>query len=280
MLLVGITAIWGLTFVMVRSAIATVPPFEFLALRFALASLILLPWAITRRTALRRALLPSLGVSAALTVGYIFQTLGLQEIGATQSGFITGMFVVFTPVLAVAFTKKRPAPMSIAAVLIATVGMYLLSGRSGVEFRYGSILTLACAVAFAAHIVALGHVTSKQDTYVLTFLQMAFAALTCTALWLGTEHTVTPASDVWFAIAVTGGLASALAFLVMTWAQKALSATSTALILTMEPVFAGLAGFVFLRETLGVIGWLGAGLILASMLMESLRPVGFAAEGR
>src|SRR6266536_1669391 len=258
--LIGVTAVWGATFVAVRDAVATIPPFTFVAYRF-LAAAALLAGARPRALAGRPRGLVAAGVvtGIALFAGYGFQTTGLQYTTASNAGFITGLSVVLTPLLAAVALRERPG-----------LGLALLSLQR-LEVRRGDALVLGCAVAFAAHIVLLGRFAPRYSSYQLAVVQLATVGV-LSLVWAGvTGGLAAPAgAQVWLALAVTAVLASAAGFLVQTRAQREVSPTKTAVILTMEPVFAGLFGFLLAGERLEARGWAGACCILAGMLVAEL----------
>jgi drug/metabolite transporter (DMT)-like permease len=269
--LVGVTAIWGSTFVVVKDAIDRMPVMDFLAWRFAIAALVMLalrPRALSRLSRTGRRHGVALGV--ALGAGYIFQTVGLRTTDAAVSGFITGMFVVFTPLAAAGLLRRPPSAGAWAAVLLATVGLGLLS-LQGLHVGKGEALTLMCAVAFALHIVGLGEWSSANDAYALAVVQLSVVAVGCTLGALAGGLVVPPDLEVWAALALTALLATAVAFVVQTWAQAHLAPTRAAVIMTMEPVFAG--AFAALGgEAFGARKLVGSALILTAMLAVELGP--------
>jgi drug/metabolite transporter (DMT)-like permease len=279
--LVAVTAVWGSTFVLVRDAVALVPPFAFIAYRF-LAAAVLLAALRPRLAAVGRRELATAGVLAglALFAGYGFQTVGLQYTTASNAGFITGLAVVLTPLFAAVLLRQPPGRWPVLGALLAAVGLALLSLQR-LEVRQGDALVLGCAVAFAAHILLLGRFAPRFPSYPLAVVQLATAGLVALG-WAGVAgDLVVPASaEVWVALAITSVAASAGAFLIQTRAQREVSPTRTAVILTMEPVFAGLFGFLLAGERLSGRGWLGAGLILAGMLVAELGGRLTAAPGR
>ncbi len=265
--LVGVTAIWGSTFVVVKRAVETIPVADFLAWRFAIAALAMLllrPRSVASLgTAGRRA---GVLVGLALGAGYLLQTLGLQHTPAAVSGFITGMFVVLTPVVAFALLRERLSWIACAAVVLATCGLALLS-LHGWSVGYGELLTLGCALAFALHIVGLGRWAPTFDAYGLAVVQLLTTALLCLVFAAPGGVAVPPSWAVWGALALTALAATALAFVVQTWAQATLAPTRAAVIMTMEPVFAGVFAVLLAGEVLGLRTLAGAGLVLAAMLM-------------
>jgi drug/metabolite transporter (DMT)-like permease len=269
--LVAVTAVWGSTFVLVRDAVAQVPPFAFIAYRF-LAAAALLAAIRPRLAAGAGRPLTAAGVLAglALFAGYGFQTVGLQYTTASNAGFITGLAVVLTPLLAALLLRQPPGRWPVAGALLAATGLALLSLQQ-LEVRRGDALVLGCAVAFAAHILLLGRFAPRFPSYPLAVVQLGTAGLLALG-WAGVagDLVVPGSAEVWVALAITAVAASAGAFLVQTRAQQEVSPTRTAVILTMEPVFAGLFGFLLAGERLSGRGWVGAGLILAGMLVAEL----------
>ena len=269
--MLGVTAVWGATFVLVRDAVAQVPPFTFIAWRFLAAALLLA--AIRPRPAGggRPGLLAAGAVAGlALFAGYGFQTVGLQYTTASNAGFITGLSVVLTPLLAALVLRQPPGRWPVVGALVAGVGLACLSLQRR-EVDRAEALVFWCEVDFATHILLLGRYAPRFPAYRLAIVQLATAGL-CGLAWAGVAgDLVVPSSgQVWVALAITSVLASAAAFLIQTRAQREVSPTRIAVIFTMEPVFAGLFGFLLAGERLSGRGWLGAGMILAGMLIAEL----------
>jgi drug/metabolite transporter (DMT)-like permease len=267
--------VWGVTFPVVKQAVEKLPPYTFNGVRFFLAALVLGAFALPR---LQR--LGTVGwghglvLGVMLFAGYAFQTVGLQYTNASNAGFVTGMFVVFTPLLSAVLLRRPPGGAAIVGVLFATVGLALLSLGPGFVPRSGDVIILGCAVAFAAHIVGLGAWSHRHDAVALTVVQLLASAVLHSGFALTLEVGRTPMTwdaSVVVALLVTAVLASAAAFWIQTAAQRVIPPTRTAVILTMEPVFAGLFGFLLLDERLTARGWLGCALILAGMLIAELR---------
>lgn len=295
-LLVAVAAVWGWTFVMVKDAVTLYPTLQFLALRFSLAACVvgLVVGAgrlkRRRRAAVRgrsgsasigRSFRGALGGGAvmglALGAGYVFQTLGLERTTASNAGFITGLMVVLVPVLQGLVWRTWIRGGALAGALLAAAGLYLLSGGAGELRLLGDGLVFLCAISFAAHILLTSAHAEGQDASVLTFVQLAMVAvMTAVLAGVGALTGLSPAlalprePSVLFSLVVTGVLASALAFYIQTFAQIHAPPTRTAIILTMEPVFAGVFGYLLADERLGVTGWIGAGLILAGMVASEL----------
>ena len=269
--LVVVCAAWGSTFLIVQNAVTQMPVMSFLAVRFAIAALVMF---VLRPTCLRgmtaQELQRALGLGVVLGLGYITQTYGLRFASATVSGFITGMFVVLTPVMSWLILRKKINRSTILAVALATIGLALLS-LHGWSIGWGELLTLACAIFYAIHIVGLGEWSSKYEPYGFSMLQIATVAVIAIIVSLPGGIKLPPDAGVWGIVAVTAIFATAIAFLVQTWAQSLVPAVSAAIIMTMEPVFAGIFG-VFIggnKLTLQIIS--GAVCVLAAMLMVALK---------
>ena len=269
--LVAVTAVWGSTFVVVKDAIERMPVLDFLAFRFVAATAVMAairPRALVRLDGTGRRHGVLLGL--ALGAGYVGQTFGLQHTSAAVSGFITGMFVVFTPLIA-AGVLGRPVPATAwGAVALATFGLGLIS-LHGFAIGAGELLTLSCALFFAVHIVGLGEWSPRDNAYALAIVQLGTVAVLCTAAALPGGLTAPPDLAVWLAVALTSVFATALAFLGQTWAQTRLSPTRTAVVMTMEPVFAGIFA-VLAGERLGPRTLAGAAAVLAAMYLVELGP--------
>jgi drug/metabolite transporter (DMT)-like permease len=272
--LVGIAAVWGLTFTMVQDAIAILPTLAFLAYRFTAATAIVAPVFRRRLVALsREGWLAGALMGIFLTAGYIFQTLGLERTTPSDAGFITGLFVVLTPVLGALFLRQRISGLAWAAAAVSAAGLYLLSGAGGDFSLRGDGLVFLAAVSFAAHILVTGRAAGRFDVGALLVIQLGVASLVCLALALAAGDVEVPhGAEVWSALAVTAIFASALGFFVQTYAQQHAPPARTALILASEPAFAGLFGFLLADDRLSAVAWLGAGLIMAAIVAVELIP--------
>lgn len=271
--LVGVAMVWGGTFVMVKDAVEAYPLYSFLGLRFLIAVLAFV--AIFPR-AVRKLDPAVLGVGTLaggfLCAGYVFQTWGLQGTTASKAAFITGMFVVITPVMQAVLLRILPKAATLAGALAAVAGLWLLSGGASGGWNIGDTRVLMCAVAYSAHMIVLGSIGKRHDVLALTLVQLAVTALFCTAAALSpwTEPFALPTSgSIWFALVVTGVLASAVAFAIQTYAQRYVPPARTALILITEPAFGGVFGWIA-GERLGLSGLAGAALILIGMIVSEL----------
>ena len=208
-----------------------------------------------------------------LTAGYIFQTLGLEETTASNAGFITGTFVVLTPLLAAVVLRDRIAPVGWAAAGVSALGLYLLSGASGDFTLRGDGLVLLCALSFAAHILATSRAVEHYHVGALVAVQLLVCGVACLAIAALAGDLEAPSGDtVWSALIVTSLVASALGFFVQTFAQQHAPPARTALILASEPAFAGLFGYLLNDERLSAVSWLGALLILAAIVAVEVVP--------
>jgi drug/metabolite transporter (DMT)-like permease len=266
--LIAVTAVWGVTFVQVKDAVALYPLFAFLAVRFAIATLTLaVPGTRRVRTLGRRGIAAGALLGLLLATGYVLQTAGLERTTVSGTGFITGMYVVLTPLIALAFFRSRIAAVTWVGVGVSTAGLALLSGVHAGSAA-GDLLVLAGAAVYSLQIVLMERFAPRYDPVAFTLVEMAAACagLGVVALARG-ELDVPHGWTVWGALLVTGVFASALAFLVQTWAQRRTSATRTALAFAMEPVFAALFGITLAGDRLGALGWTGCAAIMAGIVL-------------
>jgi drug/metabolite transporter (DMT)-like permease len=273
------TLIWGSTFVVVKDALTEVTPLLFLALRFSVATLALLvmfrgTWSNPRKA--RAAVRGGVVCGVFLFAGYAFQTFGLRLTSAPKSAFLTGLSTAAVPLLAALVYRARLRAAELAGVGLAMTGMGLmtLQGAALSSINPGDILTLACAVAFAAHIVALGHYSPDTSFELLSLTQVGVAAVMALGtFWWAERPAISFRPGVWAAILLTGLLATALAFTIQSWAQQYTTSTRTALIFTLEPLFAWATSYVISGETLSGRGVAGALLILGGVLLVELKPL-------
>jgi len=272
--LVGIAAVWGLTFVMVKDAIELLPTMAFLGYRFAPAA-VLVAVLFWRQL---RALSPAgwragALMGAFLTAGYVLQTLGLERTGASNAGFITGLFVVLTPLLGALLLRERLTPLAWGAAVASAVGLYLLSGAGGELNLRGDGLVLLCALAFSAHILATSRAVAEHHAGALLVVQLGVCGVVCLGVAAACGDIEAPeGATVWSALLVTSLVASALGFFVQTFAQRHAPPARTALILASEPAFAGLFGWLLGDERLSLVAWLGALVILAAIVAVEVGP--------
>ncbi len=266
--LVVVTAVWGVTFVQVKDAVAIYPLFAFLALRFAIASCTLaVPAAARIRTLGRGGIAAGALAGALLGAGYALQTAGLERTSVSSTGFITGMYVVLTPLLALAIFRSRIGTAAWAGVALATVGLAMLAGVHGGS-PVGDLLVLAGAAVYSLQIVLMERYAPRYDAFAFTLVEMVAACIGLLVIAVAAGQLSVPRGwTVWGALVVTGVFASALAFLVQTWAQRQASATQTALAFSLEPVWAAFFGFTIAGDRLGVVGWLGCAVIMGGIVL-------------
>ena len=267
----GVTAVWGWTFVVVKNAIAEYPTLPFLQLRFLLAFLVMA--ILVRRLPTRKELRVGLLVGAVLAMGYLTQTLGLNLISPGNAGLITGLLVLFTPFIDRLFgvpLKRR----TIIAVIVAVIGIGMVTGGPS-AFGLGDLLVVVCAMFLALHIVLLSRWSPGLRSAPLAMVQMGACALIFSAG--GTWSLSMPSTDVWIAIVITGVFASALAFYIQTWAQSHLDASRTALIIAMEPAWAVAAAVTLAGQRFGWLQAVGAALVLTAIVGHELAPLKFKA---
>jgi drug/metabolite transporter (DMT)-like permease len=268
LVLVAVTAVWGVTFVQVKDAVALYPLFAFLALRFAIASLTLAPPGVRRLRSLGRAGWAGGALAGALLGGgYALQTAGLERTSVSSTGFITGMYVVLTPLLALTLFRTRVGASAWIGVALATTGLALLAGIHGGS-AFGDLLVLAGSAVYSLQIVLMERYAPRYDAIAFTLVEMltSFAGLLVIAVALG-QLRVPHGWTVWGALLVTGVFASALAFLAQTWAQRQATATQTALAFSLEPVWTAFFGFTLAGDRLGTIGWVGCIVIMAGIVL-------------
>jgi drug/metabolite transporter (DMT)-like permease len=268
LLLIAVTAVWGVTFVQVKDALELYPLFAFLAVRFAIAGVVLaVPGRRRVRSLGREGTLAGVILGVLLAAAYGFQTAGLERTTVSSTGFITGLYVVLTPVLALVLFRQSTALLVWVGAALAVIGFALLSGID-VGAPTGDLLVLASAFATALQILMVERYASRHDPVALTLVEMvtAFLGFLLIALALG-QLAVPRGWTVWGALVVTGVFASALGYLIQVWAQRRISATRIALVFSLETVWAGFFGYLLADDRLGLVGWGGCALILAGILV-------------
>ncbi len=276
--IVGLSAIWGCTFVVTKRALADVSPLLFIAVRFAIATAVmapLLPRAALAGAAGRSTLAGGAVTGLLLFAGFVLQTVGLQHTTPSRSAFITAMYVIFTPLLAMLLGLRRPSIDSLAGAALATIGLRLLtSPAGGGSFGAGEVLTLLCAVAFSGHLLAVDHYTRRHDRRAIAILQVAVVAVLAAApAAVLEEPRLDPTPGALAALALCSLIATALAFYVLSLVQAWTTPTRAAIVFTAEPVFAALTSWAVEGERLGGPALAGAGLILAGMLAAEIGPL-------
>jgi drug/metabolite transporter (DMT)-like permease len=263
--LLAVAASWGMAFVVMKDPIEKQSVNSFLFTRFAVAVLAMLALQPKVLKKLNREIVTK-GFIAGIFLGsgYIFQTLGLKIAGAAITGFVTGLYVVATPLIAWIVLRHRINGYTWACVALATIGLALLS-LHGWSVGYGEFLVLISAIAFGAHIVTLGHWSNGLDSYAMTIIQLATCALMTGAISLSQGYSAPINTSGWLVVFYTAVMCTAIAFVVQTWSQAHMSPTKVAVILTMEVVFAAIFAVIFGGETLTLQALLGGVLVVIAM---------------
>ena len=268
LVLVLVTAVWGVTFVQVKDAVAIYPLFAFFAVRFALGSAALaVPGARRVRTLGRSGVGAAALAGGLLGGGYALQTAGLVRTSVSATGFITGMQTVLTPCAALLLFRVRARRAAWVGVVLATVGLAMLAGIHR-GHAVGDLLVLAGAAAFALQIVLMERFAPRFDALAFTLVEMVVVFVGFAAIAGGLGELSWPHGwTVWGALVVTGLFASAFAFLAQTWAQRRVTATRTALAFALEPVWAALFGLTLAGDRLGAVAWAGCAVIFAGIVV-------------
>ena len=269
--LLAVSASWGMAFVVMKDPIEKQGVNSFLFTRFLVAVLAML----ALRPSIIQEITPEIlckGFIAGLFLGagYVLQTLGLAIAGAAITGFITGLYVVATPLIAALILKARISAFTWGCVALATCGLALLSLR-GWSVGFGEFLVFLCAIAFAAHIVTLGQWSNGLDVYALTIVQLATCAFMTGVLSFAQGYDLPVNTSGWLVVFYTAIICTALAFIVQTWSQAHMSATKVAVILTMEVVFAAIFAVLFGGESLTIKALFGGIMVLTAMFMIVLK---------
>ena len=277
MALIAIAVFWGISFVVIKDALVQVSPANLTLGRFVLTSLVLLPVALIRRRSFRlHQVLPGVLMGAFLFLAFFTQAIGLLYTLASRAGFLTGLNVVFTPLLVVLLFKRWPGLYALGGALMAFAGLYLLSlagEMHGVPFNIGDVLNICCALAIAFHVLIVARYAPGMDSFWLAYIQFVIITACC-FIWALFSGGVSLSFDpgIWAAVAFLGLFCTVAAFWTQIWAQKFIPPTRTAIIFALEPVTAAVAGFVWLDEPIGLIGAFGGGLIVAGLLLAEFKP--------
>ena len=272
LLLVGITAIWGSTFFLIRDVVRVLPPTDFLAVRFTIAAAAMVAVFWRPMLALgKRELKIGVGLGILYAVAQILQTVGLAHTEASRSGFITGTYVILTPIFAAVLLHERIPRSTWGAVLMATAGLATLSlNGAGAGFGFGEGVTLFSAAVYALHIIGLGRYSSPTTAAGLSAVQMVvIAAVSLVAATPGGIELPT-GRGAWASVLYMALIAGAVAILAQTWAQSHLTATRAAIVMTLEPVFAAAFAVALGGESLTSRMLLGGAMVLAAMYTVEL----------
>jgi len=269
--LLTVSAAWGFSFIVMKDAIQRQSVNNFLFTRFTLAVIVMILIRPQVIKLFNKDLLQRGGLAGIfLGLGYIAQTLGLERTGAAITGFVTGLYVVLTPVIAAIVLKEKITKFTWYCIALATFGLGLLSIR-GFSVGVGEMFVLASAFLFAAHIIALSKWSSGRDVYAMTVIQLTMCAILAGLASAVEGYSLPPDRGVWGVVIFTAVFATAVAFIVQTWSQAHMSATKVAVILTMEVVFAALFAIVFGGETLTLQTAIGGVLVVVAMYLIVLK---------
>ena len=274
--LLSVALIWGLTFVTVKNAIADMAPYTFIAIRFALAFVFMAVFCFKKliKTDIKT-LFSGIVLGMLLFLGYAFQTIGLQYTTASNAGFITGLSVILVPLIYAFLNKTSPHFLVILGAISAGVGLGFLCLQDGYIYNTGDLIVLSCAFFFALHIVILGHYAPKIDATVLASIQIASVALFSgiASLLFESHIPVVFTGAVWVGLLTTAIPATALAFFIQSSMQRHTTPAHTAVIFSLEPVFAGVFGYLLLNEVIGVKGVWGAALVFLGMILSEINEI-------
>lgn len=272
LLLLSVTAVWGSTFFLIKDLVVTVPPADFLAVRFAIAAVTMAAiFHRQLRVLTRRDVRLGVVLGVLYGVAQVLQTSGLQHTDASISGFITGTYVVLTPVFGALLLRDRIPPVAWFAVALATVGLAVLSLR-GLAIGLGEAQTLAAAAIYALHIVALARWSTSQTAVGLATVQAGVIALVCLVAALPGGITLPQGGGQWLSMLYMALVAGAFALWAQTWAQAHVTATRAAITMAMEPVFAALFAVLFGGESLTTRMLVGGFLVLVATYLVELKP--------
>ena len=270
--LLAMTACWGSTFYLIKDLLDRVPVLDFLAVRFAIASAalwLLAPRALGKVSPANRRSAVVLG--GLYGVAQILQTAGLAHTPASVSGFITGMYVVCTPIFAALLLRHRIGPTTWGAVALAMLGLGVLT-LSGFSIGYGEAITFLAALLYALHIVGLGAWTNAREAMGMTIIQLLVITAVCLVATIPDGVVLPATAQDWFAVVYMAVFAGALALAGQTWAQAHLPPTRSAIIMSMEPVFAAFFAVLLGGELLTTRMLVGGAMVLTAMLVVELVP--------
>lgn len=275
LMLMGIALIWGSTFIITKQTIESIPPITFNSIRFIVASLFFLTTFLYRPKKInKRTLLDGLTLGFVLFLTFTFQTIGLKFVTASETGFITGLYLIFVPILSVIFLKKTVEKKVILAIITAFTGLFLISYKGKLELRSGEILVIANAFFVGVHIILTDFFARRNDPFALTSIQifaLAILSFLYALIFEGLPHSIPINIQTIFAFFLTGVMATVVAFLVQTYFQKFTTPTRAAVIFTLEPLSSAFFGFIIGGEVLSLMQYFGACLIFIAMLIVEIK---------
>ena len=261
------TAVWGGSFVVMKDSLERQDVISFLATRFLIAGLLMLAYRPYSLVGLGKTLwIRATFLGFLLAAGFIFQSVGLTKTTVSSTGFITGLYLVFTPLISWLLLKRHILRLQLLAVFVATLGLYLIA-YNGIEYGFGEFLVLISAVLFAMQIVAVGEWSNGKNAYPLALIQILVAALLFVMISFKDGYQVPPDGSVWIAILFTALFATFLGFLIQVKAQAIMTATAAGVILAMEVPFAFIFGLYFDNDPLTLRIVSGGALVMGAMAM-------------
>ncbi len=270
--LLFVTFIWGTTFAIMKGVFEIVTPFYFLSLRFGFATLVLVVVFHKRLYKLDWPTVKS-GIVAGILLfgGYSLQVVGLELTTASKASFITGLCVVLVPCFAALFFNRKPTIMTWIGVVLALLGLNLLTFNGEYTFNLGDVLVFFCAIFLALHILFVDRYVKDKDSILLAILQIATVALlSLISSFLEGSCQIVKSFSVWSSVIYMGALATGLAFIIQNKAQKFTTPTRTGVVFSMEPVFGVFFAYLYLGEVISNRGYLGGILIVAGMLLAEV----------
>lgn len=270
--LLSVTLFWGTTFILSKQVLESVPLLSFLAVRLSLAAIFMIIIAFPRRSNLnKKTLKHGLILGSLLFFSYVTQMDGLKYTTASNAGFITGLSVVFVPLFSILFFKTHPKLNSLIGVALATIGLLLLSGGNPFDWNKGDYLVLICAFLVTFHVILTGKFSRENDIYLLTAVQLSVTGiLSMIALPFSHSPLYIPSANHILLLIYLALFGTVYTFLMQTAMQQYTTNTRTALVFSMEPVFATLFAYIFAGEILGTVAWIGGILILLGMLSAEI----------
>jgi len=272
LMLLMITVFWGASYMLTKLGLGNLEPFNLTAIRFIIA--FILSAAVFHKQVLsadKKTIKYSLILGMLLVGMFISMTFGLQYTTASNAGFLISLSVVLIPIISFFFLKQKIEKKIILSLCLVLIGIALLTLDTQFRINVGDLLCILCALFCAVHVIVIGIYTKEVDSIALGILQLGFAGLFCIIISMITEGVKLPNTPIsWFSVLMLSIFCTAIGYIVQSTAQQYTSATHTGLILSLEPVFSAILSYIFLKETLAARGYVGALLMLLSVLIAEL----------
>ena len=271
--LLSVTVFWGTTFIVSKLVLTEISLINYLTIRLSIAALVMNIIAFKFRKLINiKILIAGSILGIILFISYVFQMWGIQFTSASNAGFITGVSVVLVPIFSLMIFNLKPQLTSILGVGLAFIGLFLMSGTSFTNLNIGDVLVFVCSIAVAFHVLFTGKFAPKYNIYLLTAIQLTTTSILSIFLSLLTKNNFVEISwNIFWVLTYLALFGTVYTFLMQTAMQRFTTATRTALVFTMEPVFAALFAFIIAGETMSVLGWIGGGFILTGMLIAEIK---------